>query len=133
LESSFSFSYEFVVFIIYNMVRSTNITIYSLLSVIGFIVPNSIVMQTVLSTGTYDFGQLFQSMDTNLYTRFVGADLGISALVFLAFYVIESRKTPIKFVWLALIGTFLVGLSFGFPLFLLLREINLTKKNHPNS
>jgi hypothetical protein len=82
-----------------------------------------------MSTGTYDFGELFRAMDANLYTRFVSVDLGISALVFVAFYFLESKKKTIKYVWLSIIGTFLVGLSFGFPLFLLLRELENENAN----
>ncbi|MBC7472521.1 MAG: DUF2834 domain-containing protein [candidate division SR1 bacterium] len=49
--------------------------------------------------------------------------MGLNALVFLAFYYIKANKKHIKFVWLPLFGTLLVGLSFGFPLMLLLREL----------
>lgn len=86
--------------------------------------PNLIVTQTILVTGTYDFSELFRSVNMNLYTRFLGVDLGVSALVFIVFYFVEANKKPIKFVWLPLLGTLLVGLSFGFPLMLLLRELS---------
>ncbi len=109
------------------MTKNLNICLYSFLSVLGFIVPNYIVFQTIIKYGTYDFAKLFSDMNYSLYTQFIGADLGIAALVFIVFYILETRKNKIKYAWLSLLGCFLVGFSFGFPLFLLIREVSLGK------
>ena len=114
------------------MKNKLNIYIYSFLSIIGFIIPNWIVFQTIQKYGTYNFSELFSSTNANLYTQFIGADLGLAALVFIVFYILETRKANINYAWLSLVGTFLVGFSFGFSLFLLIREVNLQKENKPN-
>ena len=111
------------------MTKNLNIYLYSFLSILGFIVPNYIVLQTVIKYGTYDFAKLFSDMNSSLYTQFISADLAIAALVFVVFYILETRKNKIKYAWLSLVGCLLVGFSFGFPLFLLLREVSLGKGN----
>ncbi|MBC7472520.1 MAG: hypothetical protein H7196_04675 [candidate division SR1 bacterium] len=35
---------------------------YTVLSIIGFILPNLFIIETILETGKYDFSELFQSM-----------------------------------------------------------------------
>jgi hypothetical protein len=110
------------------MTKNLNIYLYSFLSVIGFVIPNYIVFQTIAKYGTYDFSRLQTDLNSSLYTQFIGADLAIAALTFLAFYIIETRKNKIKYAWLSLVGSLLVGFSFGFPLFLLIREVSLGKR-----
>jgi hypothetical protein len=113
------------------------IQIYTALSIIGFIIPNIVVVETIINTGGYDFSQLFAVFSLNYYSKFLALDLTIASATFLAYYFIETSKTPIKRAWLALLGTFLVGFSFGFPLFLLLKERMLSQsisfKNKSNS
>jgi len=109
------------------MTKNLNIYLYSFLSIIGFVFPNYIVFQTVLKYGTYDFSRLITDLNSSLYTQFIGADLAIAGATFLAFYIIENRKNKIKYAWLSLVASLLVGFSFGFPLFLLIREVNLGK------
>lgn len=110
-----------------NIIKNLNIYLYSGLAVLGFVVPNYIVIQTVIKYGTYDFSRLISDLDYSLYTQFIGADLAIAATTFIIFYILETRKSKIKNAWISLLGTFLVGVSFGFPLFLLIREINILK------
>jgi Terpene cyclase DEP1 len=106
------------------------IILYSILTIIGFFVPNYVVFQTILSTGTFDFLEFFRSFDYNYYTRFTAADLGITGIAFLTYYFLEFKKLDLKVRFLPLLGTFLVGMSFGFPLFLLLKEIS--QNNYKN-
>lgn len=110
--------------------KKTKIIFYSLLSVIGFVLPNIIVFQTITTTGTYDFAQLLAVYNLNLYARFIAVDLSIAALTFLAYFAFNFKT--VKHSWLALVGTFLVGFSFGFPLFLLLNELDNSKKSEVN-
>ena len=103
---------------------NTKIILYSTLTIIGFLVPNYIVFQTIILTGAFDFSEFFRSFDYNYYTRFTAADFGITAISFLTYYFLEFKKINLKVRFLPLLGTFLVGVSFGFPLFLLLKEMS---------
>jgi ABC-type Fe3+ transport system permease subunit len=109
--------------------KNLNIYLYSFLCVLGFVIPNYIIIQTVIKYGTYDFSRLFSDINYSLYTSLIGADLAIAATTFLVFYIVETRKTKIKKAWLSLLGCVFVGLSFGFPLFLLIREVNISKRD----
>ena len=67
--------------------------------------------------------QLFASK----ISSFFGIDVIISAFVIVLFVLVERKN--VKNYSLALVGTLLVGVSFGLPLFLYLREYNLEQKN----
>ncbi len=51
----------------------------------------------------------------------------VPALVLVGFILSEGRRLKIPYVWLPVVGTYTVGVSLGFPLFLLPREVRLEK------
>ncbi len=51
----------------------------------------------------------------------------ISAIVLLAFIVVEGRRLEIPFLWLPILATLGVGVSCGLPLFLLMRQARLER------
>lgn len=55
----------------------------------------------------------------------VAADLLISAAIFFVFAFIEGARLNMKNIWAYVPATLLVGLSFGFPLFLYVRAKQL--------
>ena len=65
--------------------------------------------------------QLFQ---TNI-SAFFGVDVIISALALLLFIFVEGRRRAMKHLWVCMLGTLLVGVSLGLPLFLFFRERKL--------
>jgi hypothetical protein len=52
-------------------------------------------------------------------------DLIITAVVVCCFIVYEGRQRGMRHLWAPILGTFLVGVSLGLPLFLYLRERTL--------
>src|SRR5262245_46516489 len=50
-------------------------------------------------------------------------DLIISALIGLIAFGREARALGVRGFWAVVLGTFLIGFSFGFPLYLYLREL----------
>ncbi|MCP5017291.1 DUF2834 domain-containing protein [Ketobacter alkanivorans] len=63
--------------------------------------------------------------NANPASTFLAVDILFFALVGNIWMVIESRRLQMKFVWVYVaIGTF-IGISFGFPLFLAMREKHL--------
>ena len=56
---------------------------------------------------------------------FFGLDVVVSAVVLFIFIATEGRRMAVTLLWLPLIGTLLVGVSLGLPLFLFLRQRKL--------
>lgn len=63
----------------------------------------------------------------NRISAFAWLDVIISAVVLIGFILYEGKRMGIKHIWISIIGTLTVGVSFGLPLFLLLREIQMDK------
>lgn len=59
---------------------------------------------------------------------FFGLDVIVSALVVALFVIVEGRHLKIRLWWLAIVSTFLVGVSFGLPFFLYLRQCALDSR-----
>lgn len=53
---------------------------------------------------------------------FFGWDVIVSALVLTIFIVLEGRRRRMKALWVPILCTFSVGVSFGLPVFLAMRE-----------
>jgi hypothetical protein len=51
--------------------------------------------------------------------------IGLAAIVFM---VVESRRLGIKRVWIYIVLSFAIAVSFAFPLFLLARELKLSER-----
>ena len=58
-------------------------------------------------------------------------DLVITFFVLVAFIVVEGRRLAMNRLWLPILGSLLVGLSFGLPLFLWMREGYLNQNKSP--
>ncbi|BFM51335.1 DUF2834 domain-containing protein [Marinomonas sp. THO17] len=53
---------------------------------------------------------------------FAWLDVVISALVLLVFIWVDGKRNKMSMLWLPTLGTLVVGVSLGLPLFLLMRE-----------
>jgi flavin-dependent dehydrogenase len=96
------------------------------LTVIGFLVPNLCVFLFLFDEGL-DLGGYFSLWFASTPSTQLFLDLAIAALAFLVWAAAEARRTPIARWWLCIPATFLVGLCFGLPLFLWMRERALWK------
>jgi hypothetical protein len=97
--------------------------LYLLLAVLGFLLPYAQFAPWVWEHGP-DPRLFFSELAANPISRFFGWDVIVSACVLLAFMRIERKRRPIAHAWMPLVGLILVGVSFGLPLFLYLREEN---------
>jgi len=105
-------------------------TIYLMLSVVGAFVPYSEFIPWLAENGLN--GRLFlQHLFVNRISTFFAFDVIISAVVLLRFAVVESARLRIRNRWVIVLGTLLVGVSFGLPLFLYLRERQLEQDPAP--
>lgn len=96
------------------------------LTVIGFVVPNLCVILFFADEGL-DLGGYFSLWFASIPSTQLVLDLGIAALAFFVWAAAEARRAPIARWWLCIPATFLVGLCFGLPLFLWMRERALWK------
>jgi len=99
---------------------------YLLCCLLGLLLPYSQFVPWVTEHGlnlTLCFHELFASR----ISAFFAIDVFVSAIVLIWFIQIEGKRLGVPFLWLPTIGTLIVGVSFGFPLFLLLREVTLDR------
>ena len=98
-------------------------TVYIILCVLGAAIPLTVFVLFTLENGL-DMGLFVREMFDTQVASFLSADLILSSVALWAFIYFELRKRSIKYWWLAIVANLGVGLSLGFPLFLLLREIS---------
>lgn len=100
-------------------------SIYSILCVLGVALPLSQftpwLYQNGLNTPLFVSGAF-----GNRIAAFAWLDILISAVVVLVFIIWEGRRLGMTKLWMLVVGLFSIGVSFGLPLFLLLRETHLS-------
>lgn len=91
------------------------------LTVVGFLVPNTMVAIFLIENGPglgdY-FGHWFESLPAAQFA----ADLAIAFVAFAVWSAWEGRRLAMRAWWVVIPASLLVGLCFGLPLFLFLRE-----------
>ena len=100
--------------------------LYLLLCVFGFLLPYSQIIPLILE-GNMSVQLMIEQLFANRVSTLFAFDLLVTATVFIVFAVHEGRKLNIRHLWLPFLTTILVGASFGFPLFLYLRERTFEK------
>lgn len=91
------------------------------MTVIGLIIPVILIAQWSSEYGM-DMGAAIDQLMATEMARIATFDLSWSALVALGFIIAEGIRKNISGWWVSVIGSFCVGLCFGLPLFLYLRE-----------
>lgn len=95
--------------------------LYLCLAVLGAALPLSQFVPASMD-GSFSVANLLSELMSTKNLRGIAFDLGIAALTGVVFMIAEARRMKIRLVWLPLLGTVLIGYSFGLPLFLYLRE-----------
>jgi hypothetical protein len=96
-------------------------TVYFILFILGTVRPYFQFFHFVAEEGL-NGSVFFQHLHANHVSAFFAYDVTVSAIVLIVFILAEQRKTKTRLYWLAIVATFLAGVSSGFPLFLFLRE-----------
>jgi hypothetical protein len=91
------------------------------LTVIGFVVPNVLLGVFIADEG-FDVSGYFSLWTDSTPSTQITLDLSIAALAFLVWAAHEGPRARIRRWWLCIPASLLVGLCFGLPLFLLMRE-----------
>jgi 2-polyprenyl-6-methoxyphenol hydroxylase-like FAD-dependent oxidoreductase len=91
------------------------------LTVVGFVVPNLFVGFFLAKEGL-DIGGYFSLWTASLPSTQLLVDLGIVAVAFFVWAAVEGRRAQVERWWVCIPASLLVGLCFGLPLFLWMRE-----------
>ncbi|GAB6039858.1 DUF2834 domain-containing protein [Endothiovibrio diazotrophicus] len=97
---------------------------YLVLCVVGLVAPYSQFVPWFMEHGVAPVEFVRQALVTRI-SLFAWMDVVVSAAVVFGFIFAEGRRLGMRGVWGPVLGTFLVGVSFGLPLFLLARESRL--------
>ena len=106
------------------MARMRAKTLYLVLCVAGAIVPLFQFVPWARDHGL-DLRLLVQELFSTRIGAFFGLDVIVSALVLIAFVIVERSRVTVRWWWLSIVGTLCIGVSFGLPLYLFLRERTL--------
>ncbi|WP_276326749.1 DUF2834 domain-containing protein [Paenibacillus polysaccharolyticus] len=97
-----------------------------MLTILGIVLPYMAFIPWIGENG-FNLTMLLSEARQNRISEFAWLDVLISAVVSIGFIIYEGKRIGVKHMWLPIIGTLTVGVSFGLPLFLLLREIHMDK------
>ena len=99
---------------------------YLICCALGFVLPYAQFVPWVLEHGL-NFGLFFRELFANRISACFAMDVILSAIVLIWFIQSEGKRLRVRLLWLPTIGTLLVGVSLGFPLFLFLRQAMLDR------
>ncbi|MCR9091544.1 MAG: DUF2834 domain-containing protein [Algiphilus sp.] len=102
---------------------------YGVMCVLGVVLPWGAFAPWLIQHGI-DLGLLWQTMRDSPVAAFAWLDVIVSALVLIAFIVVEGRRRQMRRLYLPVLATCGVGVSLGLPLFLWMREC---QKPHGNA
>ena len=101
---------------------------YLALAILGILLPYWQFVPWLFEHGL-DLSLFFRELFANRIGAFFAMDVLVSAIVLIIFVQVEGRRLGIRGLWIPLVGTLLVGVSFGLPLFLYLRQIQLDRSS----
>jgi hypothetical protein len=101
--------------------------LYLILCLLGIVLPYSQFVPWFLEQGL-NFELFFRELFANRISAFLAMDVIVSVIVLICFIQSEGNRLSVRFLWLPTIGTLIVGVSFGFPAFLFLRQAMLDRR-----
>jgi hypothetical protein len=101
-------------------------TIYLVLCAIGAVLPYWQFVPWLLERG-FNPTLFLRELFANRISTFFALDVLVSAIVLIIFMRVESARSRIRWQWLPVLATLLVGVSLGLPLFLYMRELTLER------
>jgi uncharacterized protein DUF2834 len=103
--------------------------LYLVFAVFGLILPYSQFIPWIAEHHALNMSIFLRDLFVNRISAFFGMDVLLSAIVLLIFIKTEGRRAGVKPLWLPMVGTLLVGVSFGLPLFLYLRQTHVDRSS----
>jgi hypothetical protein len=99
---------------------------YLVCCVLGLLLPYSQFVPWLLEHGL-NITLFCRELFANRISAFFAIDVILSAIVLIWFIQSEGKRLRVGLLWLPTVGTLVVGVSFGLPLFLFLREVRLER------
>lgn len=100
--------------------------VYAALCVAGAVIPWT-QGAPWLATHGLDVPLFFRDLFANGIAAAFALDVIVSAVVVCAFVLIEARRIGVRHTWAPIFGTIIVGVCFGLPLFLYMRERHMAR------
>jgi Terpene cyclase DEP1 len=100
---------------------------YLILCAVGCILPYSQLVPWLFEHGL-NLALFGRELFANRISAFFALDVIVSAIALIWFIQSDGKRLRIRFLWLPTIGTLIVGVSLGLPLFLYLRESMLDRR-----
>ncbi len=97
--------------------------IYLALCFIGTILPYASFLPWVAENGL-NVPLLVNQIISSPVASFGWLDVIVSAVALFVFVYGDTQKRKVRYWWLTIIGTLIVGVSLGLPLYLYLREVS---------
>ncbi len=101
---------------------------YFLLAVIGLVLPYCFFVPWLLHNGL-NLPLMFTELFATRIGAFFGADVLVSALVAIAFIRRDGSQRGMRLLWVPIAAICLVGVSCGLPLFLFMREREISLRS----
>ena len=101
-------------------------TAYLVLTILGAVGPYWFFVPWLAENGL-DLPALVSELFSTRVGAFFGLDVVISSLVVFAFIFAERQHRRVAHLWASIVGTLVIGVSCGLPLYLYLREVSATK------
>ncbi|CAM4297561.1 DUF2834 domain-containing protein [Pseudoalteromonas byunsanensis] len=95
--------------------------LYFVLTFLGACVPLVVLLSWLAEHGL-DVVSFYYGAISHPVSLFAWLDVIVAALVLVVFIVVDGNKHQVAGRWYAIVGTLCVGVSFGFPLYLYLKE-----------
>jgi hypothetical protein len=99
---------------------------YLICCVLGLILPYSQLVPWLLEHGL-NITLFYRELFANRISAFFAMDVIVSAIVLIWFIQSEGKRLRVRLLWMPTVGTLVAGVSFGFPLFLFLRQMALDR------
>jgi TRAP-type uncharacterized transport system fused permease subunit len=103
--------------------------VYLIFCFLGFVLPYSQFVPFLMERGL-NINLFIEQLFVNRISGFFGMDVIVSILILCAFIVWEGSRLKMKNLWIYIASSFLVGVSLGLPLFLLMRQRQLEQNDH---
>ena len=101
--------------------------LYLLFALIGLVLPYSQLVPWVVEHHGVNLSIFLRELFANRISAFFAMDVIVSAIVLISFIQTEGKRSGVRLLWLPIVGTLLVGVSLGFPLFLYQRQVQLDR------
>jgi len=101
--------------------------LYLVFALIGLLLPYSQFLPWIVEHPGLNMAVFISDLFANRISAFFAMDVIVSAIVLILLIQSEGKRLRMRLLWLPTIGTLIVGVSLGLPLFLYLREVTLDR------